>query len=779
LEKSKNLKILSFVTVTYLLFLVLTIYFFYNEKEQRENSISAEELKKSDLELYTILEDFEHKLISQLTIKVIQNNDVVDTFKNVAKATTPEELDRERKKLYNSFKDTFKSLKIDGIDILHFHLPNSISFLRMHNPKAFGDDLSSFRHSINVAQETGKYVYGYEIGIHRGAFRNVIPFFDRQKLIGSLEISYCETNLLKFSKRIANDHSYGFILDKEYVKETVIDTSIYKKSKINDNFLLLNIQEENILDSSISKEVKTEELLEYKAFSKIIYKKSKHHIVSFIPINGINGKKVGYFIKYRRTEILSQANEDAVMKIFTTTLFISLFYIFIIQHILYFRKESFHKNYLDAIFNTQENMIIITEGRKLSDGNKQFLKFFDFNSIEEFKEKHDCICEFMEIIQHREYIYKDKFGNNWIDTIRQNPEINWKAEILREERRHVFSIKVTYMNFDHKKRSVVSFSDITDIIEYQENLQQEIENRVREIKIQKYELQKYKNLVDENVITSSTDTKGFITDVSQAFIEISGYTKEELIGTNHNIVRHPENPSEIYKEMWDTIESGKTWKGEIRNIDSHGDDYWVIASVYPKFDYENTNKIVGYTAIRQDITDKKKIEELSIRDALTGLYNRRFFDSQIVKEMKTAILHGESFSFIIADIDNFKKYNDNYGHQKGDIVLKAVSRLLQRNFSCKTCFVFRLGGEEFGMIFRGLSRDEALELVQKGCKNLEERQLQHEYNLNYGVITGSFGFVFKQVLQKDISDDDLYRIADQALYRAKSLGRNRVEFIEI
>ncbi len=117
-------------------------------------------------------------------------------------------------------------------------------------------------------------------------------------------------------------------------------------------------------------------------------------------------------------------------------------------------------------------------------------------------------------------------------------------------------------------------------------------------------LEKY----DINVIASNTDLKGNITYASQAFCKISGYTYNELIGQPHSIVRHPDNPVEIYKEMWDTIKSGRTWRGSLRNRRKNGTCYWVESMISPI--YNAQDEVIGYSSIRRDITHEKKVEEL-------------------------------------------------------------------------------------------------------------------------------------------------------------------------
>lgn len=113
---------------------------------------------------------------------------------------------------------------------------------------------------------------------------------------------------------------------------------------------------------------------------------------------------------------------------------------------------------------------------------------------------------------------------------------------------------------------------------------------------------------DKNVIYSKTNLSGRITHVSEAFCKISGYNADELIGKHHNIIRHPDMPKEIFKDLWTTIQTGSKWQGEIKNKKKDGGYYWVISKVEP--DYDSNSKHIGYISIREDITAHKEVEKL-------------------------------------------------------------------------------------------------------------------------------------------------------------------------
>ncbi|MBL0708753.1 MAG: PAS domain S-box protein, partial [Sulfurimonas sp.] len=113
--------------------------------------------------------------------------------------------------------------------------------------------------------------------------------------------------------------------------------------------------------------------------------------------------------------------------------------------------------------------------------------------------------------------------------------------------------------------------------------------------------QEYQKAIEESNILSRADIDGNITYVNDKFIEISGYSKEELIGNNHNIVKHPATSKQIHKNMWETITSGKTWKGQLRNKAKDGSSHYVESAIVPILD--DDGKILEYLGIRHDVTD--------------------------------------------------------------------------------------------------------------------------------------------------------------------------------
>lgn len=189
-------------------------------------------------------------------------------------------------------------------------------------------------------------------------------------------------------------------------------------------------------------------------------------------------------------------------------------------------------------------------------------------------------------------------------------------------------------------------------------------------------LEQYKTTVDKSFIISKTNPKGIISYANQSFCDISGYAQEELLGKPHNIIRHPDTPKEIFKEMWHTIkELKKPWRGEIKNLAKDGSSYWMRVFVNPILD-KNAN-VVEYIAMRTDITEIQEDKE-HIRNSL-GITTANFTEArQQAREYENAI--DATWSVIRTDTNNIVTYmNDTFlamsGYDKEDLLGKNCTRL--------------------------------------------------------------------------------------------------------
>lgn len=162
-------------------------------------------------------------------------------------------------------------------------------------------------------------------------------------------------------------------------------------------------------------------------------------------------------------------------------------------------------------------------------------------------------------------------------------------------------------------------------------------------------------------------------------------------------------------------------------------------------------------------------------DPLTGLFNRRGLDRNLNTLLPYSIRNRSMVALLIIDIDNFKKYNDSFGHPQGDKCLKYVAGTIKKTARRSTDVAARIGGEEFVVFIHGAKELEPVKLAEKVRANVEALQLKHSPTLGRAVVTVSIGVAAMIPTNMD-SVTELYKKADKALYKAKKCGRNLVVF---
>ncbi len=183
-------------------------------------------------------------------------------------------------------------------------------------------------------------------------------------------------------------------------------------------------------------------------------------------------------------------------------------------------------------------------------------------------------------------------------------------------------------------------------------------------------------------------------------------------------------------------------------------------------------RAVEVRELRRQAKEREFYKELSYVDALTGVRNRRYFDEALAAELDQACRAGSSLVLLLIDIDNFKLYNDMNGHQRGDEALARMGELFKS--ACRGYdIVTRYGGEEFAILFPGVSIENALVLSQRVLKEVRATKFEGEENLPTGSLTVSIGVACCPVHAHNAKD--LIRCADEALYDAKREGKNMVK----
>lgn len=282
------------------------------------------------------------------------------------------------------------------------------------------------------------------------------------------------------------------------------------------------------------------------------------------------------------------------------------------------------------------------------------------------------------------------------------------------------------------------------------------------------------------------DKDGLCTFINQSALDMLGFGKEEVLGTHqHHLFHHHKPDNSIYKE--DECPIYKTSKDKQKRvcndhfITKDGHFFPVSLAIAPSGDED---VVVVFKDISKEVEvlnclsqKNKELDRLAITDALSGIYNRRYFDENFEKEFSKASRANVDFCVGICDIDYFKNYNDTYGHQKGDDVIKAVADVLKQTFNRQIDIVARYGGEEFVFILSATSKDDTLKLVQKAKDKIELLDIEHKESKISSHITLSFGVICGIPKQTDSSFEWL-QMADKALYESKQSGRNYITIKE-
>lgn len=171
------------------------------------------------------------------------------------------------------------------------------------------------------------------------------------------------------------------------------------------------------------------------------------------------------------------------------------------------------------------------------------------------------------------------------------------------------NVVVTDISPSEGRTFLVVWRDIDDQVKMALELKKLNENLEEQVKEKTVELKQYSDILSKHVIYSRADLHGVILDVSEAFCEISGFSRSECIGVSHNIVRHPDMPVSLYDDLWQTIRSKKVWTGVIKNLKKDGSYYWVDIRIEPVLDSQG--EIQSYISVRHDITSKMELKSLN------------------------------------------------------------------------------------------------------------------------------------------------------------------------
>ena len=265
-----------------------------------------------------------------------------------------------------------------------------------------------------------------------------------------------------------------------------------------------------------------------------------------------------------------------------------------------------------------------------------------------------------------------------------------------------------------------------------------------------------------------TDARGLIVHVNRAFMAITGYRREDVMGQQPSLFKSGRHSSSFYQQMFQTLERTGEWSGEIWNRRKSGEIYpqWQTIRVI----HDDHGQLSHYVAVFSDITAIKDSEHelahLAHHDPLTGLPNRLLFTDRAEQALASAQVHKRGCALLLLDLDHFKIINDSLGHNVGDQLLKQVSERLAGLFGPGVTLA-RLGGDEFAVLVESCPQVvQAAALAQRILDAMREPFIFDGHQL---FISASIGI---SLFPSDaLSAEQLLRNADSALFKAKSVGR--------
>ena len=290
-------------------------------------------------------------------------------------------------------------------------------------------------------------------------------------------------------------------------------------------------------------------------------------------------------------------------------------------------------------------------------------------------------------------------------------------------------------------------------------------------KIYQEKIELYSKIFDNtNEAIILTDEKGITIDINNAFKELTGYSKKEIIGKNPNIRKSEKHNNEFYAKMWKSLMTKGSWTGEMFNKHKNG-------TIYPELMNINSiknekNEITNFVGIFQSIEHQKQIEsqlkKMAHYDTLTNLPNRTLFYDRLDKSIQRAHRDETLMGIIFLDLDDFKVINDTIGHSAGDTVLKVVAKRLI-NTVRDSDTVARLGGDEFVIILEKISQLSDISYIADKIISEIKAPIQVKDNkeCSIGISLGI------SIYPKHTTDKkELLEFADSAMYKAKDSGKN-------
>lgn len=406
------------------------------------------------------------------------------------------------------------------------------------------------------------------------------------------------------------------------------------------------------------------------------------------------------------------------------------------------------------------------------------LKDFLISKLEEYRSTNSDNL-LTKVIEHKSNIIVESFEEKNVSVFSKYAskyEIKSAAAFPIKKFGKVVSALVIYSNedkfFDYEieilfDKMILDLNHVLEKLDYENNrIKQEEELRISSVAFES----------SEPMII--TDENAKVIKANQAFCDYMGYSREQLIGRNPRIFKSIHQNSEFFEKMWEKLKKNDSWSGEIYNTTGKGELIPVRLTITAIRNIKGqiTNYLGQYFDIREQKDQQKVLEYRATHDNLTGLPNRVLLLDRIERAITKSLRHKLIGGLIFIDMDNFKKINDDLGHDVGDTLLITVAKKLKEVVREEDT-VSRIGGDEFIVLVDsiGVIKEDARKNIEIIAKKIKDALNSIEYiDGHKNISTPSIGVTLFSDDSVDVKD--IIKQADTAMYVAKKHGKNCIEF---
>ncbi|MBD3840758.1 MAG: hypothetical protein IE909_02525 [Campylobacterales bacterium] len=461
-------KIFYSVALIYLISIAI-VYRFFDAKYSNDIEINKQNIQSQTVVEYNSILNSNKKIADLIFNSIINKPHIVKMFE-----------ENNREALFNTLASEYQQLKLQyNIRQIHFHTKDNHSFLRMHRPDRFGDSLVGVRTTVEYVNKYLKPYHGYEEGKTFNGFRHIYPLFNQQNQhVGSVEVSFDIYSFLESYLNIFNAKRVNFLLSSKNANEKLSKDELlnYTPSPIEgfyfDNAIIKKIENEGkgiVLSKKNTKNLqKVAEIINQGKIDTVHFSEMDELTVIIPIINQLSHKVVASVNISKSDKSISNIQGE-LYKVFVIIALILLFAAVLIYRELLNKiniQNELSKS--QKILDSQTSFILLTNGMQIAASNKSMLEFFGFDSLEDFKLKHNCICDYFLEEKGKNYIQNKINDLSWIEYLKQNkikyPQVKMKNKDGNE---HIFLVEIQMFDQEY---FIVTFIDITHLKQIESQL---------------------------------------------------------------------------------------------------------------------------------------------------------------------------------------------------------------------------------------------------------------------------------------------------------------------